>query len=216
MVFNNDVLFLHLGKTGGMSITNYLCQILVPPIISVVDEASFKNGKCEGIELLMLGNRHTNLIEAKEFLEDYGILLSDFKLIFCVIREPVDMEYSFYRHLRKEEVKKRLPDNAYNRKKLAAAQQSFDEFAKMDYTHFKGELKDFFTLDNKIPANMKIVRFEEIPQIVQELLKPFEKISCPFPHKNKSTEQIEFSQLSQEALLNIRRKYAWVYENKFY
>jgi hypothetical protein len=36
MVFNRDILFIHLGKTGCISVANYLYRVLKPPVVSVV------------------------------------------------------------------------------------------------------------------------------------------------------------------------------------
>jgi UDP-N-acetylglucosamine 2-epimerase len=127
------------------------------------------------------------------------------------------MELSHYKHIRKERVKKRIEKTyGIGNARVEIAKQDFDTFAKSSITHFKGDLADFFTVTGKIPQNMHILKFEEISEAVTKLLAPFQNRHITFPHKNKSTEKVDLSMLSDDAILNIQKKYAWIYEQGFY
>nr|NQU89034.1 sulfotransferase domain-containing protein [Bacteroidota bacterium] len=215
MVFNHEVLFIHLGKTGGMSVTHYMCNVLKPPVISVINK-QFQPDNQIGHEIRVVWKRHGTLVQSRHFLKKYGLQLSGFKLIFCMVRDPVDMEYSYYKHLRKESVISRLSTERSGNQRLACAQNSFDHFARLNFTHFVQDLKDYFTVNGKVPDNMKIIRFEEMPGSVTELLAPYAMKEMPFPHKNRSREKMGPPELSEEGRMNIRKKYAWIYENGFY
>jgi len=217
MVFNHDILFLHLGKAGGTSVSWLLCNTLQPPVFNVYQKGILKKIKPQGYEFHIEGNRHANLLEAKVLLIKYGMKLESFKLILVMVRNPVDLEFSHYRHLRKEKVLNRSgqPGTDKLKKRIAAARGSFEDFVLTDITHYEGELKDFFTIDNKIPENLTIVRTEEMSKVLPDLLCPFQKHIKPIPHRNKSVKP-EDKNLSLKALKNIYRKYKWIYEQRFY
>ncbi len=216
MVFNHEVLFIHLGKTGGMSVTNYLCNVLKPPVIHVVKKDEFENTKQSGHEVIYPWKRHANLVEADKFLKDFGIQLSDFKLIFCVVRNPLELDYSYYKHLRSERYVKTLSANPANKRLLAAANAEYEAFALQNFTHFKGKLKDFFEIDGAVPDNMKIVRFEELAVAVPELISTFAIKQLPFPYLNKSDKvKSQRPELGATAFDSVCKKYNWIFENYY-
>ncbi|MCD4695888.1 MAG: sulfotransferase family 2 domain-containing protein [Bacteroidales bacterium] len=215
MVFNHEVLFIHLGKTGGMSVSTYMRKTLKQPVVDVVSKIEFK--KINKKRVVIIGKRHANLAEAEELLKSQRLKLDDFKLIFAIVRNPVDIELSHYKHLQKAHVINRLlkyPE--LDRGRLEASVMNFDEFAKTEITHFQGELSLFFSINGKRPKNMKIVRFENLSTEVPEILRPYQVCTKPFPHKNKSDRDVNVSNLSNEAMLKIMNKYAWIYEQDFY
>jgi len=217
MVYNHEVLFIHLGKTGGLSIGDFMIDSLKPPVVMAINESGYPKSKIGKKRILIPGKRHENLIQATDILAHYRIKLSDFKLIFAVIRDPVDMELSHYKHLRKERVILKLNEKPeLDRGRLAMARRDFDTFARSDVTHFTEPLDSYFTINGKVPGNMSIVRFESLDDEVPKLLKPFQRQSIPFPHRNKSEEVVDITSLSMEAILNIREKYSWFYEMGFY
>ena len=217
MTFNHEVLFLHLGKTGGTSVSWLLCNTLQPPVFNIFQKGILKNAKTQGYEIHIEGNRHANLLEARVLLEKYGMKIENFKLILAMVRNPVDLEFSHYRHLRKEKVLIRAhqPGTDKLKKRVAAAQGSFEDFALTNLTHYEGKLKDFFTIDNQLPENLNIVRNEKMNEVLLDILQPFQKYFKPLPHRNKSVNQ-EDKTLSLKALENIYRKYKWIYDRGFY
>ncbi len=218
MVFNREVLFIHLGKTGGMSVSSYMRQTLMPPVVDVVSETAFEQIRKNKLNrIVIIGNRHANLTEAEELLKSQRLSPNDFKLIIIVVRNPIEMELSHYFHLQKEKVIRRLEKfPELDRGRLAAAALDFDEFAKTGITHFQGDLSMFFNINGRQPENLKIVKFENLATEVPGVLKPFQACTKPFPHKNKSEHKVLISNISKEALRNIRRKYAWIYDQGFY
>jgi len=216
MIFNNEVLFIHLGKTGGMSVASYLCQVLAPPVISV---SPFFNDKTkpEGFEILVKGKRHGNFIHAKETLLKYGMKLEDFKLIFIVVRNPEDLEFSYYKHLKKPSVIKRKSKSKNGKKALFFAEKSFNDFALSPITHFDGELKDYFEIEGEKLANFKVIKFENLVEEVVTAIKPFSiKPEVEFPHKNKSKDESEKEELLPNSIENLKQKFSYFYEKGFY
>ena len=218
MVFNHEVLFLHLGKTGGTSVSWFLCNTLQPPVFIVAQKGILEKTKPQGYEFLIGGKRHANLPEAQGIVGKYGMKLTDFKLILVMVRNPVDIEFSHYRHLGKQKVMQRagkLAGNTRLNSRIKAAQGSFQDFALTKFTHYEGQLKDFFVIKNKMPQNLKIIRTEEMNEVIPDLLRPFQKHYKPLPHRNKSDEAAR-KDLSRKALRNIYTKYRWIYDQGFY
>ena len=216
MVFNKDLLFIHLGKTGGISVANYLCRVLKPPVVSVVRHDEYDKLKQIGHEIMIPWKRHANLIEASSFLVQKNMQIEDFKVILIVIRNPLDLDYSYYKHLRMPKYIPRLLINPANVPRLEAARKDYLHFAKQQFTHFRGELKDYFEIDGKIPANMKIVFFENLATEIQGIVRPYSISNADFPHRNNSPEPSPRPVLNHEAIESIRRKYNWIYEKNFY
>lgn len=216
MVYNNEVLFIHLGKTGGMSVTNYLCNVLKPPVIHVITEEVPSDAKQAGHEIHHAWKRHANLVEASSYFEKIGMQLSDFKLIFLVVRNPLDLDYSYYKHLRTKRYSKTLFVNDKNRLLHEASNSDYETFALHDFTHYQGNLKDFFEIKGSVPKNMKIVKFEEIAEIIPELIKPYAIKQIPFPHKNKSDSIKKLKpELSLAAFNSIFKKYNYLFNNLY-
>jgi hypothetical protein len=214
MVFNKDVLFIHLGKTGGMSVTKYLCQVLKPPVFHVVQTNEFETTLTIANETILPFKRHANLKEASSFLKARGIELYDFKVIFIVVRNPYDHDYSYYKHLNTPMYFKSLSANSANQRLLDIASGQYEEFAKQNFVHYNGNLNDFFEINGKIPENMHIVRFEELEETVLQLVKPFTVKEIPFPHHNKSKEIKQQSKgLSYKAQIAIESKYFYTWKN---
>ena len=216
MVFNKDTLFIHLGKTGGISVANYLCQVLRPPVVSVVRHNEFDLLKQIGHEIMVPWKRHANLVEAKAYLKTKNINIEDFKIIIIVIRDPVELDFSYYRHLRTPRYIKKLSQKPIHAEKLAAAQKDYSFFAAKPFTHYQGDLKDYFEIDGVIPPNMRIIRFENLSEEIPELVEPYSVKGMRFPHRNKSAENFERPALSVVAIESIKEKYRWIYDKGFY
>jgi len=218
MVFNKDVLFLHLGKTGGMSVSQYLCQVLAPPVYSTIPEEVFNTGeyKKRGHEILLPFHRHANLPEASEYLKKrHNLSIDDFKVIIVVIREPVDLQYSYYNHLHKPKVIQRLSKKPANQKLLEAAQSDFNDFVLQGFTHNRGGVGDFFEIDGKIPSNMKIVHFENLAFDIPKIVQAYAIKTIEFPHVNNS-KRGAIPELTLEAKKIIKKNFEWVYQHNFY
>jgi hypothetical protein len=214
MVFNKDVLFIHLGKTGGMSVTDYLCNTLKPPVYHVLPQSSLEKVKALGYEEMIPGNRHGSLSAAQEIIAPYNLKLADFKLILVVVRNPFDLHFSYFKQLRKPHAFKRLSENPKNKNLLDAAMGEYDAFAQKDFVHYNGMLSTFFEIDGKRPENLQIVKFEELATKVPELVRPYVVNDYPFPHENKSIDNsLPPKRLSDEAAAAIKHKYYYIFKN---
>lgn len=110
MVFTDDVLFLHVPKTGGVSVAHYLLRALQPPIHYVIPgHLGFAN---QPGYVHIRDTPHRNLERARDFLRERGIELSDFRVIIAVIRNPYDLAVSHYAYQRRAMLNWQLIDVA--------------------------------------------------------------------------------------------------------
>src|SRR5215217_63459 len=109
MVFSEDVLFLHVPKTGGVSVAHYLLRSLHPPIHYVIPGHLGLADRPGYIHIP--DTPHRNLERAREFLRERGIALADFKAIIAVIRNPYDLAVSNYAYQRQERLQWTLVDS---------------------------------------------------------------------------------------------------------
>jgi hypothetical protein len=109
MVFNRDVLFLHVPKTGGVSVTNYLLQVLLAPVYYVTKGPIGQAAAREGVSFIG-GEAHQTLATARRFLRGHGFELEQFPRIFATIRNPYDLAVSYYTYKRSPQVEFTLLD----------------------------------------------------------------------------------------------------------
>jgi len=108
MVFSEDVLFLHVPKTGGVSVAHYLLRSLRPPLHYVIPGHLGLADRPGYIHIP--DTPHRNLERTREFLRNRGIELTDFKAIIAVIRNPYDLAVSNYAYQRQEALRWSLVD----------------------------------------------------------------------------------------------------------
>src|SRR5215207_7488423 len=109
MVFSEDVLFLHVPKTGGVSVAHYLLRALRPPIHYVIPGHLGLADRPGYIHIP--DTPHRNLERTWEFLRERGIELADFKAIIAVIRNPYDLAVSNYAYQQQERLRWALIDS---------------------------------------------------------------------------------------------------------
>ena len=103
MVFNRDVLFLHVPKTGGVSVTNYLLQVLPAPVYYVTKGPIGLADAREGVSFIP-GEAHQTLATARKFLPGHGFELEQFPRILATLRNPYDLTVSYYTYKRNPQI----------------------------------------------------------------------------------------------------------------
>ncbi|GAB5451925.1 MAG: hypothetical protein Hals2KO_22530 [Halioglobus sp.] len=218
MIFNDDIVFIHIGKTGGMSCASYLLQSLKPPIYNCHAEAAEEGDTLarDGIIPLVTVNRHCTLRAANEhILRLTGRSALDRQKIIAVIRNPYELEYSFYRHLQKPEVIARRRAKAPAL--LALAQGNFRDFALGAGYHRENlRQEDYFLLDDELPETLQIVRYENLESAFTAAVAPYlmEGVAVEFPRLNRSGEGGALaSVLDTETRHIIYRKHRYVFDH---
>ena len=202
-----------------MSCSRYLLENLRTPVYNCHKQAeSDQRVRLKHTIPVQALGRHCTLSEVLEFLQGFnGKTLNDFSKVVVVIRNPFELEYSFYRHMQKSAVLEQNRNHAF-----------LKHFANMDFKTFveragyhrrKHPQEKFFLLDDQVPEIVELIRFEELesdfPGAVAAYLK--DGPVTPFPHANKTTYMSELqAELSPEVREMIYRKHKFMFDHGFY
>ena len=221
MIFSQDIVFIHIGKTGGMSCSSYLLQNLRTPIYNCHAQSANENDSVSrsGITAITEGNRHCTLPVADQLIRRLtGTSIQDREKVLAVIRHPYTLEYSFYKHLQK-------PLVAQRRKKQSAklvelAQGDFKTFVANPGYHRLGlRQEDYFLIDGKIPDNLELLRFEQLSHAFPEAVAKYtnEGAAGEFPWLNSSTKREELEALlDRETRTLIYNKHRYMFDQGYY
>src|SRR3954462_2801551 len=98
MIFNDDLLFFHAPKTGGLSVTRYLLETL-PGRLSITHPIHDPGLHRRAITQIH-GTRHESLAEAQDILKALGRDIHHYYMVLVGLRNPYDQEVSRYAYLR--------------------------------------------------------------------------------------------------------------------
>lgn len=212
MVYNRKILFIHIGKTGGTSAANYLCKTLDGPVFNVIPEGD-KPVKSIGHETTLKGRRHATLAEAKDFLKGHKIGIKSFDKIIAVIRNPYLLEISLFNYYTKLYKSGAINLDKAPRRKKAIENGVFDAFVKEKFYHRNNlNIRKYITIDDKVPDNVSLIRFEELQEEFIEIGKKYGNGNTDFPYLNKSKKGDIKEHITPELELIIYRKYKWVFQ----
>jgi hypothetical protein len=211
MIFSKDLLFIHIPKTGGMSVSSYLLKVLPLPVYYAQphhdDELT-----TAGITQID-GTRHETLLEASQVVSQFGFDVRRFPIIFAVVRNPYALEVSRYAYLRIGHPWDRGPNQTI------AMTSSFETFALQSTFHGGSErpIENYLLLDGQLPENMRVLRFENLAADVSSLLESIGlTISDEFPWLNKSKHSDFRAYYTAAAEEAVYRRYQWLFDNHYY
>ena len=213
MLFNQDLLFLHVPKTGGMAVTQKLLGILPKPIYYALPEGAKNKVHNPPKIIAVVGKRHGNLQQAQDWLKDYDRSLHSFKKIVATIRNPYAMEVSRYFYLRLNRPWDR------GKAQTIALNSDFETFA-LESPYFGRKLsrvEDYFLIDGKMPENMAIIKQEQLDEDLNRVLAELNiTIDGSVKRQNgtKHADYREYLTLTAEAA--IYRRYQWLFDAGFY
>ncbi len=212
MIFCKDLLFIHIPKTGGMSVSKFLLQVLPRPVYYTLPTRD-ENLSYDGI-VQILGPRHESLEEARKGTTKYGFDVCEFPLVLAVLRNPYSLEVSRYEYLRLGRPIDRGPNQHL------ALTSDFETFASESSNHGgpSRPIESYFLLDGKMPKNLEIIRFESLADDVGKVLRKI-GITCnisDFPWVNRSSHSDYKSYYSQAAEEAVYRRYKWVFDHGSY
>jgi len=218
MIFNNDLIFIHIGKTGGLSCSEYLLHNLQPPVYNCHREALNEMIKTDGIVPRTDVGRHCTLAEALDYIGQLnGKQLKDFAKVVAVIRHPYTLEYSFYKHLQKPSVRERRKSPPHL---LELAKGDFKTFVERAGYHRPDHTQDdFVRLGNEIPICVEFIKFEQLtvafPQAVSRFFRKGAHASLP--HHNRTEYQSNIGkELTDDVKELIYQKHKFMFDSGLY
>jgi Sulfotransferase family len=211
VIFCERFAFLHVPKTGGMSVTEYLLRLLPRPVYYTRKWDQRRHPVPEGV-VDIDGKRHEILSEAREVVREHGFELSDFPVVAATLRNPYDLEVSRYTHFHRPYVAGRG-----NRSWEIAMNEDFAEFARQSPPHRGKGLERWFFLDGAMPDSMVVLRFEFLAADLQAALARAGIFATgSLPHKNVSRHDHFASYYTTDAEEAVYQKYKWVFDQGFY
>ena len=231
MIFSEDLRFIHVPKTGGMSTSVYLLETLPRPVYLSHPEEVWNDTLPKRGILQIVGRRSETLAEAREVVARYGFDVGRFPLVLATSRNPYDLEVSRYAYLRIGHAWEHGPEQDL------AFSSTFEEFAVKNQqrggswatdavtTHdavtraaeaarpeYANELKDFYAPDGSPPDNLRVVRFENLAAELLAALRSvgIEGRAADFPWVNRSREDDFAAYYTPRAEEAIYHRYAWV------
>lgn len=213
MIFNDQLMFIHIGKTGGSSCSDFLIHNLRGPAWNCHADAD--------LELAPLGiadvsprtdiKRHCTLEEAAAYVHAFdGRRLEDFERIVAVIRDPYTLEYSHYHYMKLPAVREREKGNPALLERTSG--DLLDFVQRAGYHRKNTPQEGYFLVDGQLLPNVTLVRYERLaedfPSIVAPFLKP--DASFPFPHSNRTgyDSHVEQEMTAEiEALVYAKHRY---------
>ena len=179
MIYTDDLLFLHVPKTGGMSIEGTLLCHLGDRVRAVIPEHEKLSQKSS--HQLDIGPRHATIPIAKQYFEGQGKALEEFKRIFAVIRDPYDLEASRYHYLQKG----RQADSGKNQQLAKAG----DPAAFIRDSRWWFDFRDFYDAEKHGLDNLEIIRFENLKSEIEKILQTEFDIEVSLRHENRSQKR---------------------------
>ncbi len=211
MIWNAEVLFLHVPKTGGMSISDYLIRRLRGPVHYTAPEPdpSLPRG------IHHRGRRHETLADAAAYLSSSGIDIEDFKLILATMRNPYELEVSRYHYLRlANEWDQGTPQRI-------ALENSFPEYLAQAGFFGSGppRFERYYELAGRIPPNMRILRFENLETDFLRHVNPFLRHSnrehrLPETNTTDHGDYRDYYDESAEAICHDRHR--WIFDRGYF
>lgn len=215
MIHTDSFAFIHLQKTGGMSMARYLVNALDDPVTSFSAKKSHQStynmaitqdrlSKLNCIE----GDRHASPLEAISMMRKYDLRIPPWA--FVVIRHPADLMLSYYNHLQKPKVWKHrgmTKDTVRGHVKVAL-ENSFEKFCdsimfygknddELSLFFDKGEFSEFFVVPLSRAGDFTTNKFGGNANFSGVTLE----------HHNKSDNCLTIDQVDPSVRLKICKKY---------
>jgi hypothetical protein len=210
MLWNDDVLFVHVPKTGGMATTKYLIDILKPPLFISVPKG---HGEEHPGLTIIEGKRHERLNESAELLARQGRTLASFKIILAGMRNPYDLEISRFGYLRKGHSFDKGPTQ-----ELAMA-GDFEIFVCESAFHGKASpaLEEYYEIGGQMPKNLRLIRQEHIDEDMKSALAEAGiRLTKKLPVMNVSEHGTREDYLTPDAERAIYDRFQWFFDHGYY
>ncbi|MDQ3090063.1 MAG: sulfotransferase family protein [Actinomycetota bacterium] len=211
MIFSDRLLFLHVPKAGGTSIVHCLMDVLPKPVYYSLP-ADHPAVIPDGVHRFP-GVAHETLEEARVVLARHDVKLEELPVVVACIRNPYELEVSRYSFLRGD-----LESYNHGAQQALALAGDFELFARYSRPHGTRPIETYFLLDGAVPANLRIVRLENIDAELAECLEAAGVDAGPTAvhHHNRSEHDSFTRYYTPAAEQAVYEKYKWVFSSGLY
>lgn len=227
MLFNKDYLFIHIPRTGGKCIKSAIIPLLEKPIYFAQKQIHIKyfnkndyikindflvHSSLEEIEFLkhikkseeIKDERLSRMFIKNQHLPD----LKQIKNIIICLRNPLDRAKSLYKY-------------QYFLKKYRENFESFTDLLGNEYKFFSNT-KNYCTLNDKIPENVKFIRFDFLEEDLSKIFN-VNKIDIQSKKHNQlmelnETQKAKFFKVKDvnKVISNINKWEEWLISRNFF
>jgi len=211
MLWCEDYCFVHYPKTAGKTLSRFFVQAwknkklagFISP--GQVDELADLELEKTGI---VVGRGHENLKESAQIIRDAGYDIEAMKAVFVCIRNPYDLMVSNY-HFMKETYK----NNQDKKNFIIANECEFPEYCEKVGVSTPA---NWMTIDGEAPANLQIIRFEQLNADLRRYATEHGFPVPPLDHLNSSKRGHYSDYMCPRSEQAVYDKFTFIFENGFY
>jgi hypothetical protein len=213
-IFSKNVLFIHVQKNGGTSVSKYLMQVLPRPVFYLRPEPYAWLNDDRAVHIP--GHPHISMNRAKSLLQSNGFSLKNIPIVLAVMRNPYDRAVSLYSFYRRTELEK----NSSSVKRLAW-KLDFREFILEATSNpaydFMSGFYACFHLGKVKPRNLRIIKYEHLEDEVKSVMAELNiRSNIQFPWLNQSQRGEYESYYDAQTEEAVYFKNRWVFDEGFY
>lgn len=231
-VFNDELLFVHIPKTGGTSVREWLWQHL-PGVRGQKPETMPGGADTAGMPI-----GHVPLRDIEHFT---GRSPSSFRRIIAILRDPYAQQLSQWRFWRERyAIGQRHPHDLtaaahptmdswlgdpncdfhlwYNLRIAPENHRAIEGKIVEDYAGFAGYYKYWITVDGRIPDNVRVIRLEDIDHAWPATVESFvADPTIPLRKSNQgpSTPYPVRAYYTKESARMVQLKFRWAFSEHY-
>ncbi len=212
MIFNKDVLFIHVPKTGGMAVSEVLLQALPKPLHYSHPHRPDPRLAARGI-VEFPGSRHETAAMCREAMARHGYDIGAVKLVLAVVRDPYEIEVSRFAYLQNGNAW----DSGSNQE--LALDGDFEAFARASDDHGGGTvpIEEYFELDGERMPALRVLRQEDLAEDLRAALASVGIDGGPALRRlNTSRHGAVHGYYTPGAEEAVFRRYRWIFEHGYY
>ena len=213
MLYNDELLFLHVPKTAGKSLTLALADTIARPLTCLVppgtEKLLRKSLDLEGVTVER-SNGHENMRKASRVLAErnWHLQVPDFPVVLVAVRNPYDLMVSNYHFMRKT-----YTDNRDKANFALAHRSDFETYA-VESSFFP--IDRWLTLPDGAPPNRRLLRFEHLQEDFTSAMTMLGHASPQLPVVNASDHGHYTEYLTPAAEAAIYDKFRYLFDEGFY
>jgi hypothetical protein len=211
VIFSNDVLFVHVPKTGSLSVTQYLLNVLPRPVTYIHPP---DDGELPPPDVVSVpGPRHQTLSEALATAAALRRSRDSFRVMLAVARNPYELEVSRYAYLQRGHPW----DDSHDQE--LAIDEDFPTFAVNSRYEggFDCQIHQYFTVDGAAPPALRILRLENLETDLRAALAEAGIASdAALPWENRSRHDPYATYYTPEAEAAVYERYRWLFDRGLY